>query len=55
VGWENQNDNASGTGYRECFSSCCAIRAKYGDSTSAEAQLSALVLPGADRQLCDQW
>jgi hypothetical protein len=59
VAWENQNDNASGTGYRECFSSSCAmlarywgkvgsddeynaIRAKYGDSTSAEAQLSAL-------------
>ena len=59
VAWENQNDNASGTGYRECFSSSCAmlarywgmvgsddeynlIRARYGDSTSAEAQLSAL-------------
>ncbi len=59
VAWENQNDNASGTGYRECFSSSCAmlarywgkvgsddeynaIRAQYGDSTSAEAQLSAL-------------
>jgi hypothetical protein len=56
VAWENQNDNASGTGYRECFSSSCAmfarywgkvgsddeynaIRAQYGDSTSAEAQL----------------
>ena len=54
VAWENQNDNTSGTGYRECFSSSCAmlarywgkvgsddeynaIRAKYGDSTSAEA------------------
>jgi hypothetical protein len=59
VAWENQNDNAPGTGYRECFSSSCAmlarfwgkvgsddeynaIRTKYGDSTSAEAQLSAL-------------
>jgi hypothetical protein len=59
VAWENQNDNASGAGYRECFSSSCAmlarywgkvgsddeyniIRARYGDSTSAEAQLSAL-------------
>jgi hypothetical protein len=59
VAWENQNDNASGPGYRECFSSSCAmlarywgkvgsddeynaIRAQYGDSTSAEAQLSAL-------------
>ena len=59
VALKNQNDNASSTGYRECFSSSCAmlarywgkvssddknnfIRAKYGDSTSAEAQLSAL-------------
>ena len=24
VAWENQKDNASGTGYRECFSSCQA-------------------------------
>jgi hypothetical protein len=40
VAWENQNDNASGTGYRECFSSSCAMLARY--STSAEAQLSAL-------------
>ena len=59
VAWENQNNNASGTGYRECFSSSCAmlarfwgkvssdddynvIRARYGDTTSAEAQLAAL-------------
>ena len=59
VAWENQNDNASGTGYRECFSSSCAmlarywgkvssddeynlIRARFGDTTSAEAQLAAL-------------
>jgi len=59
VEWQSQNDNASGTGYRECFSSSMAmiamyygkvknddeyniIRAKYGDSTSAEAQLAAL-------------
>jgi len=59
VRWQSQLDNKSGTGYRECFSSSCAmlamfwgkvanddaynaIRAKYGDSTSAQAQLSAL-------------
>jgi len=59
VKWQSQLDNKSGTGYRECFSSSCAmlamfwgktasddtynaIRAKYGDTTSAEAQLSAL-------------
>ena len=59
VAWQSQNDNKSGTGYRECFSSSCgmlamfwgkvasddaynSIRVKYGDSTSGEAQLSAL-------------
>ena len=59
VQYQSQNDNKSGTGYRECFSSSCAmlamywgkvanddqynlVRAKYGDSTSAEAQLAAL-------------
>ncbi len=29
VAWENQNDNASGTGYRECFSSSCAMLARF--------------------------
>ena len=59
VEYQSQNDNASGTGYRECFSSSMAmiamywgkvqnddeynrIRSKYGDSTSAEAQLACL-------------
>jgi hypothetical protein len=59
VKWQSQLDNKSGTGYRECFSSSCAmlamfwgkvasddvyngIRAKFGDTTSAQAQLSAL-------------
>jgi hypothetical protein len=59
VPWQSQLDNASGTGYRECFSSSCAmlamywgkvknddeynkIRAKYGDTTDPQAQLSAL-------------
>jgi hypothetical protein len=59
VPYEYQLDNASGTGYRECFSSSCAmiarfygkvrsddeynrIRAKHGDSTSADAQVRAL-------------
>jgi len=59
VQWQSQLDNKSGTGYRECFSSSCAmlamfwgkvanddaynaIRAKFGDTTSAEAHLSAL-------------
>ena len=59
VTYQSQLDNASGTGYRECFSSSCAmlaiywgkvknddeynkIRAKYGDTTDPQAQLSAL-------------
>jgi len=59
VAYENQNNNLSGTGYRECFSSSCAmvarfygkvanddaynaIRARYGDSTDAQAQIQAL-------------
>ena len=59
VAYESQNDNASGTGYRECFSSSAAMvaryygkitnddaynkfRAKYGDTTDAKAQVSAL-------------
>jgi len=29
VPFESQNDNASGTGYRECFSSSCAMIAKF--------------------------
>lgn len=63
VAYEYQNDNASGTGYRECFSSSCAmiarfygkvrnddeynkIRARYGDSTDASAQVRALASLG---------
>lgn len=59
VPFQSQLDNLSGTGYRECFSSTCAmiamfwgkiknddsfnaVRARYGDTTSAEAQLGAL-------------
>jgi len=59
VPYEYQLNNQSGAGYRECFSSTCAmiaryygkvksddeynkIRAKYGDTTSKDAQLAAL-------------
>ena len=59
VPYEYQRDNASGTGHRECFSSSCAMiarfygkvtsddaynkfRAKYGDTTDAQAQVKAL-------------
>ena len=34
VAWENQNDNASGTGYRECF-------ATNGDRSALEAEIQA--------------
>ena len=59
VPFESQHDNRTGTGWRECFSSSCAmlarfhgkvagddeynrIRARYGDTTAAVAQVSAL-------------
>lgn len=59
VPYQQQLDNASGAGSRECFSSSCAmlamyygkvknddeynrIRAKYGDTTSSDAQVKAL-------------
>ena len=59
VSYQSQNDNISGTGFRECFSSSCAMvamyygrvenddeynvhRAKFGDSTDAQAQVRAL-------------
>lgn len=59
VPYEYQRDNASGQGDRECFSSSCAmiarfygkvasddaynkVRAKFGDTTSAQAQVKAL-------------
>lgn len=60
---EYQNDNTSGTGYRECFSSTCAmlarfhgkigsddaynkVRARFGDTTDANAQIKALASLG---------
>ena len=59
VPYQSQNDNLSGTGFRECFSSSCAmvamyygriknddeynkVRARYGDTTDAQAQVHAL-------------
>jgi hypothetical protein len=36
VAWENQNDNASGTGYRECFSSSCAMLARFWGKVSGD-------------------
>lgn len=65
VPYQSQLDNISGTGYRECFSSSCAmvamyygkianddaynvVRAKYGDSTDAAAQVAALKELGLD-------
>jgi len=68
VPYEYQLDNTSGTGYRECFSSSCAmvaryygkvhnddeynkIRARYGDTTDAQAQVQALRSLGLDARL----
>jgi hypothetical protein len=69
VPYFQQNDNASGTGYRECFSSSMAmvaayhgkltggddaynrIRAPFGDTTNAQAQISALRKLGLDARL----
>ena len=68
IAYEAQNDNASGTGYRECFSSSCAmvarfygkvasddaynkIRAKYGDTTDAQAQIKTLRSLGLEASL----
>jgi hypothetical protein len=65
VPYEYQLDNVSGTGYRECFSSSCAmiaryygklstddeynkIRASFGDTTDAQAQVKALRSIGLD-------
>ena len=36
VPYEYQNDNASGTGYRECFSSSCAMLAKYAGKVRSD-------------------
>ena len=68
VPYESQNDNLSGTGYRECFSSSCAmvarfygkvasddaynaVRARYGDTTDAQAQVQALRSIGLEARL----
>ena len=42
VAWENQNDNASGTGYRECFSSSCAMLARYWGKVSSDDEYNAI-------------
>jgi ABC-type bacteriocin/lantibiotic exporter with double-glycine peptidase domain len=68
----SQNDNASGQGSRECFSSSCAmvanywgkidsddaynkVRARYGDTTDAQAQLSALRSLGLTANFFTTW
>ena len=68
IAYEAQNDNSSGTGYRECFSSSCAmvarfygkvssddaynkIRARYGDTTDAQAQIKTLRSLGLEASL----
>jgi len=68
VPYFSQNDNRSGTGYRECFSSTCAmvgafygkvkgddeynlIRARFGDTTNAQAQIQALRTLGLEARM----
>lgn len=69
VPYYSQLDNSSGQGWRECFSSSCAmaaaywgvlkggddeynrIRAKYGDTTDAQAQVQALRSLGLEARL----
>jgi hypothetical protein len=72
VPFQSQNDNASGQGSRECFSSSCAmvamywgkvknddeynkIRARYGDTTDSQAQLSALRSLGLTANFFTTW
>lgn len=72
VAFQSQNDNASGQGSRECFSSSCAmiamywgkvknddeynkIRARYGDTTDSQAQLSALRSLGLTANFFTNW
>jgi ABC-type bacteriocin/lantibiotic exporter with double-glycine peptidase domain len=42
VPYEYQNDNASGTGYRECFSSSCAMIARYHGKVKNDDQYNAI-------------
>ena len=42
VPYEYQNDNASGTGYRECFSSSCAMIARYWGKVTSDDQYNKL-------------
>jgi hypothetical protein len=42
VPYEYQNDNASGTGYRECFSSSCAMIARYHGKVKNDDEYNAI-------------
>jgi len=42
VPYEYQNDNASGTGYRECFSSSCAMIARYHGKVKSDDAYNAV-------------
>ena len=42
VPYEYQNDNASGTGYRECFSSSCAMLARYHGKVKSDDAYNAV-------------
>ena len=42
VPYEYQNDNVSGTGYRECFSSSCAMLARYHGKVKSDDEYNAI-------------
>ena len=42
VPFESQNDNKSGTGYRECFSSSCAMIAKFYGKVKSDDEYNAI-------------
>lgn len=42
VVWQSQNDNTSGSGYRECFSSSCGAIAKFYGKVSGDDQYNTI-------------
>ena len=54
VAWENQNDNASGTGYRECCSSSCAMLARYWGKVASDDEYNAIRAKYGDRETLEE-
>ena len=53
VPYEYQKDNASGTGYRECFSSSCAMIAKYYGKVKSDNEYNAIRSKFGDTTLAE--